>query len=236
MTEKEALKLALEALENNKQKHHYCEDTWYSCPKHEDGCANEAEGDECNCGADEVNAQFDKAITAIKEALREHAMYEVQRLGQEIQPEQEPVIGTKTWFEDGKVVTQHLTAKDIYKEPEQIPPSAYSNTHQPEQEPVAWATREDFYRELDRSVNRMRRQMEIKGVVMRCANYDVALPVIDIREGHVLVGQVTTPPQRTWVGLTPQERDEINEQVYGAVPHHVAFHHALEAKLKEKNT
>lgn len=42
--------------------------------------------------------------------------------------------------------------------------------------------------------------------------------------------------KREWVGLTPQERDEINEQVYGAVPHHVAFHHAIEAKLKEKNT
>ena len=42
--------------------------------------------------------------------------------------------------------------------------------------------------------------------------------------------------QRTWVGLTPQERDEINEQVYGAVPHHVAFHAAIEAKLKEKNS
>ena len=43
-------------------------------------------------------------------------------------------------------------------------------------------------------------------------------------------------PQRTWVGLTPQERDEINERVYGAVPHHVAFHAAIEARLKEKNT
>ena len=74
---KEALKMALNALENNRQTHHYCEDTWYSCPKHEDGCANEAEGAECNCGADEINAQFDKAITAIKEALA--------------QPEQEPV-------------------------------------------------------------------------------------------------------------------------------------------------
>jgi hypothetical protein len=40
---------------------------------------------------------------------------------------------------------------------------------------------------------------------------------------------------REWVGLTPQERDEINEKVYGAVPHHVAFHHAIEKKLKEKN-
>lgn len=52
-----------------------------------------------------------------------------------------------------------------------------------------------------------------------------------------LVKQAKSLPstQRTWVGLTPQERDEINEQVYGAVPHHVAFHHAIEAKLKEKN-
>jgi hypothetical protein len=45
-----------------------------------------------------------------------------------------------------------------------------------------------------------------------------------------------SPPPRQWVGLTPQERDEINEQVYGAVPHHVAFHAAIEAKLKAKNT
>ena len=66
---KEALKLALEALENNRQTHHYCEDTWYSCPKHEDGCVNESEGNACNCGADEANAEIDKAITAIKEAL-----------------------------------------------------------------------------------------------------------------------------------------------------------------------
>jgi len=65
----EALRMALEALENNRQTHNYCEDTWYSCPKHEDGCANDSEGDECNCGADNVNAQFDKTIIAIKEAL-----------------------------------------------------------------------------------------------------------------------------------------------------------------------
>jgi hypothetical protein len=42
-------------------------------------------------------------------ALREHAMQEVQRLGQEI--EQEPVVGItaiRTWFKDGRVVTQTL--------------------------------------------------------------------------------------------------------------------------------
>ena len=49
-------------------------------------------------------------------------------------------------------------------------------------------------------------------------------------------GYVKAEPQSAWVGLTPKERDEINEQVYGAVPHYVAFHAAIEAKLKEKNT
>ena len=83
----EALKLALEALKNNKRTHLYCEDIWYSCPKHEDGCANEAEGDECNCGADDVNAQFDQAITALEEALA--------------QPEQEPVA----WYDKHGMVT-----------------------------------------------------------------------------------------------------------------------------------
>lgn len=67
----DTMKLALEALELNRRTHYYCEDTWYSCPKHEDGCANEAEGDECNCGADQINAQIDNAITALREALAE---------------------------------------------------------------------------------------------------------------------------------------------------------------------
>lgn len=53
-------------------------------------------------------------------------------------------------------------------------------------------------------------------------------------QGVELIPVYTHPKE--WVGLTPQERDEINEQVYGAAPHHVAFHHAIEAKLKEKNT
>jgi hypothetical protein len=35
------------------------------------------------------------------------------------QPEQEPVVGTKTWFEDGKVVTQYLHPSDIYIDPPQ---------------------------------------------------------------------------------------------------------------------
>jgi hypothetical protein len=37
-------------------------DNWYSCPKAPDGCANDAAGTECNCGADEHNAKVDKII------------------------------------------------------------------------------------------------------------------------------------------------------------------------------
>jgi hypothetical protein len=33
--------------------------------------------------------------------------------------EQEPVVGTKTWFEDGKVVTQNLYYSDVYTTPPQ---------------------------------------------------------------------------------------------------------------------
>ena len=43
-------------------------------------------------------------------------------------------------------------------------------------------------------------------------------------------------PQRTWVGLTIDEREQIQQECFGKVFHHVAFAHAIEAKLKEKNT
>ena len=133
------------------------------------------------------------------------------------------------------LATMHHTDDGYAALREKVRSASKEALAQPEQEPVAWATREDFYRELDRSVNRMRQQMEIKKVVMRCSDYDIALPVIDIREGHVLVGQVTTPPQRTWAGLT---NDEVNnfaagchlgKSVQGAI-------YEAEAKLKEKNT
>ena len=57
---------ALEALKKSRRSHHYCEDGWYSCPKSDDGCANQHEGTECNCGADEVNAVIDAAIAKLE--------------------------------------------------------------------------------------------------------------------------------------------------------------------------
>jgi len=40
---------------------------------------------------------------------------------------------------------------------------------------------------------------------------------------------------REWEGLTIEEREQIQQECYGKVPHHVAFAHAIESKLKEKN-
>ena len=59
---------------------------------------------------------------------------------------------------------------------------------------------------------------------------DCLLVGVCASEGHKI------QPQRTWVGLTIDEREQIQQECFGKVPHHVAFAHAIEAKLKEKNT
>ena len=98
---------------------------------------------------------------------------------------------------------------------------------QPEQEPVAWKLVP-----IDPTDEMLKAMDECS-----TEGYDERLYAGHAASVYMAAVDVApTPPQRTWVGLTPQERDEINEQVYGAVPHHVAFHHAIEAKLKEKNT
>ena len=56
----------LAALQAAKLQHYACEDCWYSCPKSPEGCCNDAEGDECTCGADKHNAAIDAAIAAAR--------------------------------------------------------------------------------------------------------------------------------------------------------------------------
>ena len=45
----------------------------------------------------------------------------------------------------------------------------------------------------------------------------------------------TTPPQRTWVGLTDEEYKELHLQM-GAVYFYQDYGRAIEARLKDKNT
>lgn len=49
--------------------HNSCDDSWYSCPKHPEGCANDDAGTDCNCGADAHNAEVEAAAKALSLAL-----------------------------------------------------------------------------------------------------------------------------------------------------------------------
>jgi hypothetical protein len=60
-------------------------------------------------------SELNKTVTALRLAIEQAE-------------KQEPVIGTKTWYEDGQVITQNLYPSDVYK--------------QEKQEPVAWLDEE----------------------------------------------------------------------------------------------
>ena len=56
----------LEQLKKLALRNHYeCEDPWYSCPKSEEGCADDERGDECTCGADSHNAEVEAVYAEI---------------------------------------------------------------------------------------------------------------------------------------------------------------------------
>lgn len=70
--------------------HYYCEDNWYSCPKAQDGCADESRGDECTCGQD-------KKVTIIAVTLVDNGVGSKDRFygftvsGQKEIPQVEPI-------------------------------------------------------------------------------------------------------------------------------------------------
>ena len=66
-----AQKEALSLLPELERGHYYCDDCWYSCPKAVDGCCDERQGDECNCGADNYNALLAKIIGLLTPEERE---------------------------------------------------------------------------------------------------------------------------------------------------------------------
>jgi len=211
-----------------------------------------------------------EAITAIKKALREHAMREVQRLGQEI--EQEPVANVKFMRQVLSVAIAVLyehykddvlrvftlddlqtvidlsdslrpqQVEDIYKRAwdilevatlpqrtEQEPWCMKMNgcktkcedcpvevvEPEPEQEPVAW--------------------MHIQGRHQELSHFP--LDDGEISRGWEQYPLYTTPPQRTWVGLTDEDVNGFVGQYWGDEYMKMrSMVRAIEAKLKERNT
>ena len=57
-----------------RRPHRDVEDCWYSCPKSEGGCCNDAiPADECDCGADTLNALVDALLALIEPALSDRS-------------------------------------------------------------------------------------------------------------------------------------------------------------------
>jgi len=59
--------LVLRLAELARRSHYYCVDSWYSCPKHPEGCANDSAGTECDCGADRINAEVDAILAQLSQ-------------------------------------------------------------------------------------------------------------------------------------------------------------------------
>ena len=65
-------------------------------------------------------------------------------------------------------------------------------------------------------------------------NNDAMIALRTLRGFIPYMKRHTTPPQRTWVGLTDEEYKELHLQM-GAVYFYQDYGRAIEAKLKEKN-
>jgi len=85
---------------------------------------------------------------------------------------------------------------------------------QPEQEPVAWM----FENDEDNGHKSFIQTPPLPEVVAYLAKWN----------RPAWVPLYTTPPQRTWVGLTDEEIDKWTPEIHGVI-------RAIEAKLKEKN-
>lgn len=173
--------------------------------------------DEAQCG------RYDKAITAIKEALAQQALdrkaENARELGLDYEPERLAELG---WQE----IDCPICGGGARAFPK------------PEQEPVAW----------------MHTKIEGVAVPHRPADLDKhpdrwtplykdpkPCPTCEALARTVMLDQTshdTTPPQRTWVGLTDEEKQEwIDAMPYDPEPRHcMILVNVIEAKLKEKNT
>ena len=100
---------------------------------------------------------------------------------------------------------------------------------QPQQEPVAFPTRRSVEREIERTANPT-------GMHLNDGKERVTLPGGTLRHMLALIDRTSPPAQRTWVGLTDKEIEnlwhEFHDREFGWARR---FTRAIEAKLKEKN-
>ena len=161
----------------------------------------------------EDERQAESAIASLRQAIREHAMYEVQRLGQEI--EQEPVA----WMKPDVLCDRacmYLCTKGFTQFPE------CATTH-----PLQRTEPFLKFRECEDSQAGTATPPQRTEPKVCCQQYDTCLEPCTPRGMHLA--------QRTWVGLTDEERDAIEAATLDLHGVPKFFATAIEAKLKEKN-
>ncbi len=173
---------------------------------------------ETGCGTTEYLALVEKAVTAIKEALAQPEQEPVAYTGNGTAGRETDVKPTGFFFQADKIGTytsdnpEHQKLDLSLCDAKRVQLPIKEALAQPEQEPVVW-----MYQ--DKSTHEVRFQKHMRDFVDHGATYETPL--------------YTTPPQRTWVGLTDEDKAELDAK-YGDDT--LAHLDAIEAKLKEKNT
>jgi len=241
MTDKEAMKLALDALENSVDL--VVEDAYNAEQLYGNYPTRQGKVGGLKILAD----QHKEAITALKERLLEASMREVQRLGQEI--EQEPVAWkwhqapVKTSWGHDMVVADLAIDKDntvsVYCERDQttkVEAMLSTTPQRTEQEPVA----------MVESVATVVSESGNKEVTMSWW-HEPALPVgtklythpsqnvIDKSAAKRIATTLGWEPKRGWVDVPDEEIKILWIQYRAAMPRYLCFAKALLARSKEKN-
>ena len=205
MTDREIMKLALEALENSVDlvvnDAYNAEQLYGNYPTRQGKVG----------GLKVLAEQHKQAITAIKEALAQPEQKRPQNCGTGycsciecvMEPEQEPVAHP---FEDKAVISSLSWAAGLIEQAYR----AYGGHNGADSWLMNYA---------DKQGERIRQA--------------------DHREWEKVNGRwqvkETTPPQRTWVGLTDEEITTTSKETHFEPKPVTAFARAIEAKLKEKN-
>jgi len=212
---KEAMKLALEALEAGE---YYIDDLEAIVYAADD------------LGTHEDREKMQAAITALREALAEQPAQQEPvpaAMKTVIQAMQQDPDYAWSWhcniamaFVDagGDHYTGNQGAARFMKMLANVEPAHELPSPQPaQQEPVVW-----MYQ--DKSTHEVRFQKHMRGFVDHGATYETPLYI--------------TPPQRTWVGLTDEDIRQCSRDVVAGGPENSVdrFAYAIEAKLMEKNT
>jgi hypothetical protein len=216
MTHKEALTLALEALKDNQhlvadnERHLYVMEYNGIIEKCEKALAQPERDLKPRCFADfQPNHEHDrKCQWCAVETECKTGVAQPSGSVEHSAPHVEPVVGTKTWFEDGKLVTQHLTAKDIYKDPEQS-----------EQEPFGWySAQEDEF-----MTHKLRKEHEqLNSYTHKVGKFDLALYTTPPTQCTCSQRQCNIKPLTEWI----DPNDKTQERFLPNIGEPVLFCHS----------